>query len=260
MNMLDDKVLLVTGAGPGVGTALALAAAAEGATVAVAARSTARLDDIVAQVRAQGGTAIAVPCDVTDSASCERMASTVVERFGRIDAFVNAAFWTEPEQSLWDLEEATLWQTLDVNVMGTWRALKAVEPHLVRPGGAVVAIGSQAGVKSSATLAGYAAAKAAVHSLVGSAAVQLGPVGVRVNGILPGSIDGPGLLEWAEDRAARSGTSLDDELAARRGRSPLGRIVTPEEIAQAAVFLCSDRASGITGTLVDLDCGQHLNA
>lgn len=260
MRMLEDKVLVVTGAGPGVGTALALAGTAEGARVAVAARSADRLRGIVEQVEAAGGTALAVTCDVTDAESCGRMAAAVVEHFGRVDALVNAAFWTEPEQSLWAIDEATLRRTLDVNVLGTWRALRAFEPHLSRPGGAVVAIGSQAGVKSSATLAGYAAAKAAVHSLVGSAAVQLGPEGIRVNGILPGSIDGPGLLEWAEDRAERLGTSTEEELAQRRGRSPLGRIVTPEEIAQAAVFLCSARASGITGTLVDLDCGQHLNA
>lgn len=260
MRALDGKVVLVTGAGPGVGTSVAVEAAREGATVVVAARSQDRLSRIVAQVEAIGGAALAAPVDVTDRRSCEALAPTAVERFGRIDALVHAAFWTEPEQSLWDVDEDTLARTLDVNVMGLWRVLHSIEPHLTRPGGAVVAVGSQAGVKSSATLAGYAAAKAAVHSLVGSAAVQLGPRGIRVNGVLPGSIDGPGLLEWAEERAARLGTSLEDELAARRGRSPLGRIVTPDEIAHAAVFLCSDRASGITGTLVDLDCGQHLNA
>lgn len=260
MTSLSGKVVVVTGAGPGVGTSVALVAAHEGADVIVAARSEDRLARIVAEVEALGRTALAARVDVTDLASCEAMAAMAAERFGRIDAVVHAAFWTEPEQSLWDVEEHTLARTLDVNVMGLWRVLHAVQPHLSRPGGAIVAIGSQAGVKSSSSLAGYAAAKAAVHSLIGSAAVQLGPHGVRVNGVLPGSIDGPGLLEWAEERAARAGTSLDDELAARRARSPLGRIVTPDEIAHAAVFLCSDRASGITGTLVDLDCGQHLNA
>jgi len=202
---------------------------------------------------------VALPVDVTDTASCQALAQGALEAFGRIDALVNAAFYTEPEQSLWDLEESTLQRTLDVNITGTWRVMKAVVPHLTRPGGAIVAIGSQAGTKSSATLGPYAAAKAAVHSLTCSAAVQLGPEGVRVNGVLPGSIDGPGLLEFAEERGKRLGTSTEAELRLRRGRSPLGRIVTPQEIAEATVFLCSDRASGITGTLVHLDCGQHLN-
>lgn len=243
-----------------MGTALAHTAAREGAAVVVAARDQDRVGAIAKSVVDAGGQAIAHSVDVTDTASCEAMAAAAVEAFGRVDALVNAAFYTEPEQSLWDLEEATLQRTMDVNVSGTWRVMKAVEPHITRPGGAIVAIGSQAGTKSSATLGPYAAAKAAVHSLTCSAAVQLGPVGIRVNGVLPGSIDGPGLAEWAEDRAERLGTSIEDELALRRGRSPLGRIVTPQEIAEASVFLCSDRSSGITGTLVHLDCGQHLNA
>lgn len=258
--LLHDRVVVITGAGPGVGTALAHTAAREGAAVVVAARDTTRVNEIAAGVVDAGGRALGLPVDVTDTASCEALAAAAVDAFGRVDAVVNAAFYTEPEQSLWDLDEATWQRTLDVNVGGTWRVMKAMEPHLTRPGGAIVAIGSQAGTKSSASLGPYAAAKAAVHSLTCSAAVQLGPVGIRVNGILPGSIDGPGLLEWAEERGERLGTSTEDELALRRGRSPLGRIVKPSEIAEAAVFLCSDRASGITGTLVDLDCGQHLNA
>lgn len=258
--LLAGRVVVITGAGPGVGASLAQTASREGAAIVVGARDAARLDLIVSAVENAGGRALAIPVDVTDPASCAALAEGAIQAFGRIDALVNAAFWTEPEQRLWELDDDTFGRAFDVNVGGTWRVIRAVEPHLTRPGGAIVTIGSQAGTKSSATLAAYAAAKAAVHSLTGSAAVQLGPAGIRVNGVLPGSIDGPGLLEWAEERGGRLGTSTEDELALRRSRSPLGRIVTPDEIAEAAVFLCSDRASGITGTLVDLDCGQHLNA
>jgi NAD(P)-dependent dehydrogenase (short-subunit alcohol dehydrogenase family) len=258
--LLSDQVMIITGAGPGVGRSLALAAAREGAAVVVAARSEKRIADIVQAVTDQGGRALGASADVTDAASCEALASAAVERFGRIDALVNCAFWTEPEQSLQDTAEATWLRGLDVNLVGSWRVLNAVTPHLTRPGGSVVLIGSQAGAKPSRTLAVYAAAKSALQSLVRSAALQLGPDGIRVNSVLPGSIDGPGLRDWAVERAEQLGTSLEEELGDRVRKSPLSRIVTPDEIAEAVVFLCSARASGITGSALDLDCGQHLTA
>lgn len=257
--LLENKTVVVTGAGPGVGAAVAKAAAREGAAVVLGARNTERLEIIADEVKQLGGRARWQYLDVTDGRSCTDFGQFAAEGGEGVDAVVNAAFWTEPEAPMLQTPEEDWIRCLDVNVVGTWRVMTALHPHLNQPGAAMVAIGSQAGTKPSATLAAYAAAKAAVASLTSSAALQWGP-GVRVNGILPGSILGDGLREWAADRARSSGTTMEHELAVRAGRSPLGRIVTPAEIADAAIFLCSERAGGITGTFLDLDCGQHLQA
>ncbi|UTT51010.1 SDR family oxidoreductase [Rhodococcus gordoniae] len=256
--LLDNKTVVITGAGPGVGSAVAKAAAREGASVVLGARSSARLAALADEIEQIGGKARWQCLDVTDFGSCMAFGAFAAET-GGVDAVVNAAFWTEPEAPMAETPEEDWIRCLDVNVVGTWRVMKSLYPHLNQPGAAIVAIGSQAGTKPSATLAAYAAAKSAVTSLTTSAALQWGP-GVRVNGILPGSIQGDGLREWAAQRAHALGTTTEHELAVRAGRSPLGRIVTPAEIAEAAIFLCSERASGITGSFLDLDCGQHLGA
>lgn len=257
--LLEKKTVVITGAGPGVGAAVAKAAVREGATVVLGARSAERIAALADEVNQAGGEARWQSVDVTDQASCMAFGEFAAAAGRGVDAVVNAAFWTEPEASIVETHEEDWIRSLDVNVVGTWRVMKALHPHLNRPGAAIVAIGSQAGTKPSATLAGYAAAKAAVASLTSSAALQWGP-DVRVNGILPGSIQGEGLREWAAERAQTLGTTTEHELAVRAGRSPLGRIVTPAEIAEAAIFLCSERSSGITGSFLDLDCGQHLGA
>ncbi|MGN5236438.1 MULTISPECIES: SDR family oxidoreductase [unclassified Rhodococcus (in: high G+C Gram-positive bacteria)] len=257
--LLENKTVVITGAGPGVGSAVAKAAVREGAVVVLGARSAERLAALADEVEQLGGKARWQCVDVTDLGSCMAFGDFAAEVGGGVDAVVNAAFWTEPEAPMVETPEEDWLRCLDVNVMGTWRVMTAMHPHLNQPGAAIVAIGSQAGTKPSATLAAYAAAKSAVTSLTSSAALQWGP-GVRVNGILPGSIQGDGLREWAAERAQTLGTTTEHELAVRAGRSPLGRIVTPAEIAETAIFLCSERASGITGSFLDLDCGQHLGA
>lgn len=258
--LLSNHVTVIAGAGPGVGRAVALTAAREGSAVVVAARSQEGIDAIVDEVRGTGAEAAGFSVDLTDSASCEALAEGVRALHGRVDAIVNTAFWTEPERSLADTEEETWKRAFDVNVIGSWRLLNNLVPLIPEGSGSIVLTGSQAGFKPSDTLAAYAAAKAALVSFVRSAAKQYGPMGIRLNSIVPGSIGGEGLRAWAEERAAELGTTTEHELAIRAAKSPLGRIVTPQEIAEAIVFTLSPRASGITGTFIDLDCGQHLSA
>ncbi len=258
--LLRDHVTVLAGAGPGVGRSLALAAAREGSAVVVAARSEERVHSIVAEVEARGGAGLALTVDLTDSESCAALAARVKGEFGRVDAVANTGFWTEPERSLRDTDESTWHKAFDVNVVGAWRLIEHLIPLMPAGRGSIVLTGSQAGYKPSDTLAVYAAAKAALVSLVRSAAKQYGPAGVRVNSVVPGSIGGEGLRAWAEQRAAELGTTTEHEMAVRAAKSPLGRIVTPEEIAEAIVFTLSPLASGITGTFIDLDCGQHLSS
>jgi 3-oxoacyl-[acyl-carrier protein] reductase len=248
---LKGKRAVVAGGSKGIGRSIALGLAAAGAAVSICARGRAALDATLAEMRAQGVTAHAGACDLADKAAIPAYIADAAAALGGIDILVNNAsgFGMGADEEAWA-------KSLDIDIMATARATNAALAHLERAGeqwgGAVLNIASISGYGASARSPAYGAAKAAVISYTASQALLLAPKRIRVNAISPGSIEFPGGL-WEQRKAAQP------QLYNAVLRSiPWGRLGRPEEVASAAVFLCSDAASWVTGQALIVDGGQVL--
>lgn len=258
--MLEGKVAVIAGAGPGLGRTLAVLMAREGADVALAARSADTIDAIAAEVAATGRTALAVPTDVSAPAQVRALADAVIERFGRVDVLVNAAFPGTHRRNVLDMDDAYLerWRrAVEIAAYGTLLTCRHFAPHMVAAGrGAIVNITSMSSRVGYAGRSDYAAGKAAVHLLSHCLADELGPSGVRVNCVAPGWIQSPVLEDWMRTRAAAEGRTYDEVLTGDVHRMALRRIATEEDVARAVVFLAGEHASATTGTTIDVNGGQ----
>jgi 3-oxoacyl-[acyl-carrier protein] reductase len=246
---LQGRVALITGAGRGIGRGIALAFAREGACVALADVSATLLDEALAAIEAQGGQGLACPMDVTRQEQIRQAVDTVVGRWGTIDILVNNAGIYEvlPFEQI---SEAQWDRLLAVNLKGAFLCCQAVVPYMKRQGsGRIINMASSAG-KTGGTLAGahYSVSKAGLICLAKQLARELGPQGITVNAIAPGRIDTP-MIQVASD----------EENEAFRLRTPLGRLGTAEDVANAAVFLASDEAAFITGEIMDVNGGLLID-
>ncbi|MFJ7060380.1 SDR family NAD(P)-dependent oxidoreductase [Streptomyces griseobrunneus] len=244
------KTVLVTGAGSGLGRAIALAFAAEGASVVAAGRTAASLDETVALIEKEGGSAAAVTADVTRSEDVRMLVRRTVERFGSLDVAVNNAGVFRGGAPLADLPEED-WRTLlDINVTGVFLSLQAEVARMREQptGGAIVNIASNLGAHTRIPgVAGYIATKAAVSALTRAAALDHIADGIRVNAVSPGpSATTMSLLpgETDADRAARM-----------KGASPLGRVSSTAEVAAAVLYLASPDAASLVGSDLVVDGG-----
>jgi 3-oxoacyl-[acyl-carrier protein] reductase len=243
---LEGKVVLVTGSSRGIGRAIALATADAGADIVVHCRTSLnKANEVAASIRAKGRRALVLSADVRDVKQVESMFKHVINQFGQLNVLINNAGYAlggsflETSVDQWDDQFSTL-------PRGYYLCSRAALPHLLKADrGVILNIASVAGVEGYAGEATYGAANGAICALTRSLAKEFGPQGIRVNGIM---------VAWA--------TTEDNQIDPNNpehqrflNQLSLRRATSPEEIARAAVYLCSDDASGITGILMPVDSG-----
>jgi 3-oxoacyl-[acyl-carrier protein] reductase len=250
MGMLTDKVAIVTGGARGLGKAYCLRMAEEGAKVVVADILEKEAEEAASEIKAKGGTAIAMRADVTDEKSTLKMAEETVKKFGRIDVLVNnAGFYHGMSRKPFNEISSEEWdKMLEVSAKGTWICSKAVFPQMKEQGkGKIINISSEAVFAPTKGLVHYTAAKAAVIGITRVLAGELGQYGICVNVVAPGVIDTP---------ATRSYVNMEKMDASS---VPLGRFGVPEDIVGAVVFFASDDSDFISGQSLLIDGARRVN-
>ena len=246
--LLDGKVAIVTGASRGIGRAVAIALAKAGALVAVNYAGNVKAAEEVQQIITQaGGKAILVQGDVAQAEVVDEMMKTVMDEFGRIDILVNNAGITR-DGLLMRMKESDWDAVIDTNLKGIFHCTKAAAKHMMKArSGRIINMTSVVGLIGNAGQTNYAAAKAGVTGFSKSAAKELASRGITVNMVAPGFID--------TDMTAVLPEKVREEMV--KG-IPMGRMGTPEEVAEAVLFLASDQASYITGQIINLDGGMVM--
>lgn len=246
--LLDGKTALVTGASRGIGRAIALRLASEGARVAINyAGNTAKAEEVKAEIEKNGGQAIMVQADVSDSAAVEAMVNSVVESFGQIDILVNNAGITR-DGLMMRMKEEDFDAVINTNLKGVFTCTKLVSKLMMKKrSGRIINMASVVGLMGNAGQTNYAAAKAGVIGFSKSAAKELAARGITVNVVAPGFIDTDMTAAMTDKAKEMTLTGI-----------PLGRMGKPEDVASAVAFLASDNASYITGQIINVDGGMVM--
>lgn len=251
---LQDKVTIITGGASGMGRVAARIFAAEGAKVVVADVTAQAAQSVVDEVKAAGGTAIAVVADVSKEADAKRMIDETIAAFGRVDVlYNNAGIMPEADHSVIDTSVEDWDRVMAVNVRGVFLGCKYAIPKMVEQGsGSVINISSFVALMGcSNPQDAYTASKGAVLALTKSLAVQFAPKGVRTNAICPGPVETPLLMDWL--------VKDEDAKRIRLARNPTGRFGKPEEIVYMAMYLASDESRWTNGAAMVVDGGITVN-
>ena len=246
--MLKNKIVLITGAGRGIGRAIAIALAKEGAEVVINYNgSEERAKEVKQTIEENGGKASIYKCNVSDFVACEAMIKDIVKEYGHLDILVNNAGITK-DGLIMKMKEEDFDSVLNVNLKGTFNTIRhSARQMLKQRSGKIINISSVSGILGNVGQANYAASKAGVIGLTKTMARELGSRGITVNAIAPGFID----TEMTE--------VLSEEIRENACKQIiLGRFGKPEDIANTAVFLASDKADYITGQVISVDGGMNV--
>jgi NAD(P)-dependent dehydrogenase (short-subunit alcohol dehydrogenase family) len=255
---LAGKAAIVTGAGRGIGRAIALSMASEGARLALAARSAHELNNVVNEIRLMGGDCIAVPTDVTDPIQVRKMAARATTALGGLDILINNAGIAGTNQSVEDLLLQQWHEVLDSNLTSAFLCTQAVVPFMKEKGGRIVNLSSVAAKTGLPFRAGYSAAKAGIIGFTRAMALELGRYQITVNCVVPGAVSGERLTHVILGQAERVGQSpliVEEQM---KQRSPLGRLIPPEDVASAILWLVGPSGQSVTGEDVNISAGAVM--
>lgn len=246
---MQDKVGIITAAGLGIGRASALTFAAEGAKVVVSDFNDEAGEETVRLIKEAGGEAIFINCNVADEEQVKNLVDKTIEHYGRLDWAHNNAGIGAPTMPLGETDSASWDRCIQVSTTGMYYSLKhQVNAMEKTGGGAIVNTASISGLAGSENLATYSAAKWAVNGLTKSVALEYGKKGIRVNSICPGMTMTAAVEYWMNESP--------EQAAAMEDSIPMGRVGTAQEQANAALWLCSDQSSYVTGVNLAVDGGQ----
>src|SRR5215471_108854 len=250
MMVLKDRVALVTGASRGIGRAIAVAFAREGAAVVICGRKQETLDLVAAEMAGAPGRVLPLPCHVGRPDQIQNLVETAHRKFGRIDILVNNAATNIAQEPVLQIDEVKFDKMVEINLKSAFRLIQAIAPGMCSRGrGSIINIASIAGIRPQYHGMLYSMTKAALIMMTQSYALELGPSGVRVNAIAPGLIQTV-LSEYFWKDESRRAKILEEQ--------PIKHLGQPEEIAEMAVLLASDRGSYITGQTMVVDGGRLL--
>jgi len=247
---LQDRVSMVTGGASGIGRGIALRLAEMGCAVAILDKNKPGAESTAESISARGGRSLALACDVSSSADCRRAMEQTVSTFGRVDILCNNA-GIVVRKPVTTLEESEWDAVLDVTLKSVYLLSHEVLPHMIRQGrGCIVNTGSGWSLKAGPKAAAYCAAKAGVLNLTRAMAIDYGKDNIRVNCVCPGDVDTPMLASECGQLG-----EVREEFMKEASNRPLRRVGTPEDVANAVLFLASDMAKWITGACLVVDGG-----
>ena len=257
--ILQGKTIVVSGVGPGLGREVARLALRDGANVVLGARRRERLDAAAKELDPSGKRVAVAATDITDAAQCAALVQTAVERFGGLDGLAQVAALDALFGGIGEASDEDWRAAFATNVVGPVHMVRAAAPALERRGGgSVVLIGSQSSLLPQLPQIAYASAKGALHSAMYCMAQELGPKRIRVNTVVPTWMWGPPVQGFVAGEAKRRGVAEEAVVAELQQRFPLREIPADEDVAEAVIFLLSDRARMISGQNLLVNAGEYL--
>jgi len=257
--ILDGKTVVVTGVGPGLGGEVAKLVLRDGGNVVVAARTADKLEGIAREVDPTGTRVAHQQTDIGDAEQCRALAELAVDRFGAVDGVVQVAAYDGLLAGLAGTGDEDWSAVLGTNVIGTMHVVSAMAEAMGDRGGSIVLIGSQSSVLPPVVeQLAYASSKGALHAAMFHLAKELGPRRIRVNTVVPTWMWGPPVQMYVQWQVADRGITEEEAVAEITRNMPLGEIPADEDVAESAVFLCSDRARMITGQTLYVNSGEYM--